>query len=217
MMSSSIMRNGLLLAIFAVIATAVTTLTYQLTADRIAQQQRLRLQQLLAEVVPPHYHDHPLYAHCALVEDPILGAGPRRIYRAFLAGELNALVIEGSAPDGYSGNIEFVVGIDTEMQVLGVRVLDHRETPGLGDKIELAVSQWILSFNGRRYTPNDNRDWTVKKEGGTFDQFTGATITPRALVRAVARVVEQAYTKQDEWQTLPNACESMLTLEASVL
>lgn len=208
-MTSSITRNGVMLALFAVVATAVTALTYQLTAGRIAQQQQQRLQLLLEEVVPVHFHDQPLYANCTLVEDAALGTGQRRIYRALLDNQLSALAIEGSAPDGYSGNIEFVVGVDTDMQVLGVRVLDHRETPGLGDKIELAVSQWILSFNGRRYSPSQPEAWSVKKDGGEFDQFTGATITPRALVRAVARVVAHAHDKKSEWSGLPSNCDAV--------
>lgn len=198
-----------MLAVFAIVATAITALTHQLTAERIAQQQQQRLEQLLQEVVPTHFHDQPLYANCTLVQDAVLGPGSRRIYRALLNGQLSALAIEGSAPDGYSGNIDFVVGIDAQMQVLGVRVVDHRETPGLGDKIELAVSQWILSFNGRKYTPETTASWSVKKDGGAFDQFTGATITPRALVKAVARVIAHADAHKSEWSALPRNCDAV--------
>ena len=160
-------------------------------------------------MVPAHFHDQPLYANCTLVNDSALGPGPRRIYRALLNDQLSALAIEGSAPDGYSGNIDFVVGVDANMQVLGVRVLDHRETPGLGDKIELAVSQWILTFNGRKYTPDNTALWSVKKDGGEFDQFTGATITPRALVKAVARVIAHADANKSEWSELPRNCDAV--------
>lgn len=93
------------------------------------------------------------------------------------------------APDGYSGNINLLVGIDMSGAILGVRVTSHRETPGLGDQIELKKSDWIKSFNGRTLGSPPHSEWNVKKNGGEFDQFTGATITPRAVVKAVQKAL----------------------------
>lgn len=86
---------------------------------------------------------------------------------------------------GYSGEIQVLLGVDPEGRILGVRVIRHTETPGLGDKIELAKSDWVLAFNGRSLGDPPPERWAVKKDGGVFDQFTGATITPRATVKAV--------------------------------
>jgi electron transport complex protein RnfG len=94
------------------------------------------------------------------------------------------------APDGYSGNIELLIGVNADSSLAGVRVLSHKETPGLGDKIELAKSDWILAFEGAHMAVNRDESWAVKKDGGRFDQFTGATITPRAIVNATARSIE---------------------------
>jgi electron transport complex protein RnfG len=94
-------------------------------------------------------------------------------------------VIETIAPNGYSGNIYILVGVLPNGHISGVRVLKHRETPGLGDKIELRKADWILSFNGKNLTEDNAERWAVKRDRGEFDQFTGATITPRAVVGAV--------------------------------
>lgn len=127
-----------------------------------------------------------MYADCTEVVSKQLGNTlPHRVYRATLNGAPSALVLEATAPDGYSGDIELVIGVDTQLKVLGVRVLEHKETPGLGDKIELSVSNWITQFTGKRFNADALATWQVKKDGGEFDQFTGATITPRAVVSAV--------------------------------
>lgn len=90
-----------------------------------------------------------------------------------------------TAPDGYNGNIRLLLGIDFNSTILGVRVISHKETPGLGDPIEIEKSNWILGFNQKSLQRPDNEGWAVKRDGGDFDQFTGATISPRAVVKAV--------------------------------
>ena len=104
--------------------------------------------------------------------------------------EVTAVIIPVVAPDGYSGRIELIVGVNRDGSVAGVRVLEHRETPGLGDKVDMKKSDWILGFEGRRLGDPPAEAWTVKKDGGVFDQFTGATITPRAVTAAVKRGLE---------------------------
>ena len=116
-----------------------------------------------------------------------------------------AAVLETTAPDGYSGAIQLLVGADFNGTVLGTRVTEHHETPGLGDKIELRLSDWITHFAGKKISGADDAHWAVKKDGGDFDQFTGATITPRAVVNAVKRAGLYAQTLPSQLSQLP-AC-----------
>jgi electron transport complex protein RnfG len=208
-MKETILKNGVMLTVFAVITTALIALTYFGTADRIEAQQQAKLLEVLNEVVPKNMHDNALYADCIEVDAAALGGNkPHLVYRATLNGEPKALVLEATAPDGYSGNIELVIGVDTSMTVLGVRVIEHKETPGLGDKIELAVSDWIRSFSGRTYSQQTEKVWQVKKDGGEFDQFTGATITPRAVVSSVTRALQFANDNQSTLFTAANTCDT---------
>lgn len=128
------------------------------------------------------------------------------LYTAILAGKVTGYALETVAPDGYSGAIRLIVGTDASGKVSGVRVLAHRETPGLGDKIELKKSNWILSFNGHSLTGDNANSWAVKKDGGDFDAFTGATITPRAVVKAVANLLRLQQTHPEVLADAPS-CE----------
>ncbi|SHG01777.1 electron transport complex protein RnfG [Marisediminitalea aggregata] len=195
-MPNSIIKNGALLALFAVVTTALIAFTFAGTEQKIAEQRAKRLLTTLNEVVPPTLYNNQLALDCLQIDDAALGRGSHAIYRARLDGENQALAAEFTAPDGYSGNIHLILGVNTQGEVLGVRALDHAETPGLGDKIEMAVSDWMLSFNGKVYKAEDAKRWQVKKDGGQFDQFTGATITPRAVVGAVAKTL--AYLNQQQ-------------------
>lgn len=112
------------------------------------------------------------------------------VYRARLNGSDSAVIISSQAPNGYNGRISILVGIFFDGTIAGVRVTSHRETPGLGDDVELAKSDWILSFNGKSLKIPLEEKWEVKKDGGNFDQFTGATITPRAIVAAVLNTLK---------------------------
>lgn len=189
-MIKTISKNGVMLTIFALVTTALISLTFVGTKDKIAQQQRQRLLSVLNEVVPADYYNNTLHQDCTVVDAPVLGRNqPHRVYRARMNDKPVALAIQTTAPDGYSGNIRLVVGVTTELTVLGVRAVEHKETPGLGDKIELAISDWILSFTGKTFNANEQSAWQVEKDGGEFDQFTGATITPRAVVDQVRRTL----------------------------
>ncbi|WP_241973883.1 electron transport complex subunit RsxG [Aliidiomarina iranensis] len=189
-MLKNMQKNGLILGAFAIAATSLVVATQYLTADRIAEQQRGELLRTLNTLIPAAQHDNDLYADCTLIAAPdALGAPLQPVYRSRLAGEGNALAIQATATDGYSGNIHFLVAINDNGLVQGVRVLQHKETPGLGDKIELKKSDWILSFDGERVRSENDSRWAVRRDNGMFDQFTGATITPRALVNAVRKAV----------------------------
>lgn len=182
-------RHGTILALFAAGTTALSAAVYTLTKDIIAEQAALIQKKLLDQVVPAELYDNDLAKECYLVtNEQILGnKQPHRLYIARKDGEPVAAALESTAPDGYSGAIHLLVGADFKGTVLGVRVTEHHETPGLGDKIETRISDWITHFSGQKMTSDNDPKWAVKKDGGIFDQFTGATITPRAVVNATKR------------------------------
>ncbi|QLB21084.1 electron transport complex subunit RsxG [Vespertiliibacter pulmonis] len=180
------LRYGLILGLVALICTAISTAIYLLTQSKIEQVTAQQQRQLLLEVVPQNYFDNDLLATCKkinLPEFPFLN----KIFIAKKQQEPTAYAIQATAPDGYSGNIVLLIGIDPKGTILGVRTLEHKETPGLGDKIETRVSDWIYDFSNQPFNPDNQEQWAVKKDGGQFDQFTGATITPRAVVNMVRK------------------------------
>ncbi|MFC3606687.1 electron transport complex subunit RsxG [Stutzerimonas tarimensis] len=183
-------RNALVLGLFAVVTVGGVTLLQQGTASRIQASERAAQVRALGEILPEGSYDNDLLANSLVLQDSLLGN--RTALPAYLAlrqGEPTAIILQATAPDGYSGAIRLLVGINADGSLAGVRTLQHRETPGLGDKIELAKSDWILGFNGRSLGNPPPERWTVKKEGGDFDQFAGATVTPRAVINAVQRAL----------------------------
>lgn len=207
-MITSMQKNGLILAAFALVTTGLIALTDFFTRPVIAQQQRNELQKTLNSIIPPDWHDNDLEHDCTrVISSELLGnAEPKTVYRARLDGQPQALAIETMTPNGYSGNIRLIVGVDADGTISGVRVLEHRETPGLGDKIEWRISDWILSFDGKSLTDNNPKSWAVRKDGGDFDQFTGATITPRAVVESVRKVLLFVTERQSELYQASNQC-----------
>ncbi|CAH7303178.1 MULTISPECIES: electron transport complex subunit RsxG [Vibrio] len=190
-MLNAIKKNGLVLAIFACASTGLVAVTHYLTKDQIKQQEQAQLLSVLNQVIPHDLHDNELFSSCTLVQAEELGTEQAMpAYIAKLNGEPSAIAIEAIAPDGYNGAIKVIVGMKIDGTILGTRVLSHQETPGLGDKIDLRVSDWILSFAGKQVTDSNLDRWKVRKDGGDFDQFTGATITPRAVVKSVKQAVQ---------------------------
>ncbi|WP_116472956.1 electron transport complex subunit RsxG [Zobellella maritima] len=184
-------RNGLVLAAFALACTAFVAVTHSLTRDTIVEQEQAQLLLVLNELLPEDSHDESLFDHCVLVaNEEYLGTGEALpVFKAVKGGAHQGYAIETIAPDGYSGAIKLVVGVQADGRLSGVRVLNHNETPGLGDKIELKKSSWLLSFDGMALQGEDDARWAVRNDGGQFDAFTGATITPRAVVKAVRNVL----------------------------
>ncbi|WP_186170517.1 electron transport complex subunit RsxG [Vibrio chagasii] len=190
-MLNAIKKNGLVLAIFACTSTGLVAVTHYLTKDQIKQQEQAQLLSVLNQVIPHDLHDNELFSSCTLVQAEELGTEQAMpAYIAKINGEPSAIAIEAIAPDGYNGAIKVIVGMKIDGTILGTRVLSHQETPGLGDKIDLRVSDWILSFAGKQVTDSNLDRWKVRKDGGDFDQFTGATITPRAVVKSVKQAVQ---------------------------
>ncbi|MCP5190222.1 MAG: electron transport complex subunit RsxG [Pseudomonadales bacterium] len=195
MLGQSITRNSVLLALFAVCTTVLISGTYLLTRDRIALEKRHAEERALLEIVPRDMHDNSMLDDVIPVGPAAAGlklAEDKRIYLARQNGEVVTAIVPVTAPDGYTGAIDLVVGVNRDGSIAGVRVLSHRETPGLGDKIDLKKTEWILGFDGRSLGNPEPARWAVRKDKGDFDQFTGATITPRAVVAATLRGLQYA-------------------------
>ena len=188
-LSKSLSKSVLGLLLFALVTAGAVSTTRLLTAERIEDNRAQAAARLLTELAPSELGyqiqlDNPLLLDAA----PELGqANPFVAYLAYRNQQPALLLLPVIAPDGYTGNIELLVALHLDGEIRGVRVTRHLETPGLGDKIEVQKSDWIHSFAGRSLKDPQPSSWTVKKEGGEFDQFTGATITPRAVVRAIKR------------------------------
>ena len=182
-----VFQSGLLLGLIALLGTALLAGVYELTHERILEQERNRVLQQLNALVPVTSYNNDLLEDVIEIADESFFHHPTpvTVYRARMDGQPIALLINFVAPDGYNGDIRLLAGIDISGTVLGVRVVSHRETPGLGDPIEIEKSDWILGFTNRSLLNTQTNDWAVKRDGGEFDQFTGATISPRAVVKAV--------------------------------
>lgn len=194
------LRTAGLLGLFAVIGTGLVAMTFEATREPIAASERAALLRSLHELVPAAMHDNDLYTDVLSVSAPdLLGSNePLPVYRARQQGQPVALVITCVAPDGYSGNIRLLVAIRFDGSLLGVRAVRHRETPGLGDAIDADRSDWIHGFDNHALGNPPLAGWKVKKDGGVFDQLTGATITPRAVVAAVKRSLEYYAAERDK-------------------
>ncbi|ATG91191.1 electron transport complex subunit RsxG [Methylomonas koyamae] len=177
------------LAGFALLAAILLGVADLATRGVIELRLREDLQANLAQVVPAELHDNDLLQDSVMLDakDNNLGSEQIEVYLAKKAGIVNAVCFKFVAPDGYAGPISLVMGVDRTGEILGVRVIVHVETPGLGDKIEVTKSKWVLGFNGKSLDNLSVEQWAVKKDGGVFDQFSGATITPRKVVQAIKR------------------------------
>ncbi|GKV88684.1 electron transport complex subunit RsxG [Pectobacterium carotovorum] len=205
-MFTTMRRHAMTLALFAAFTTAITAIVNMLTEPTISHQAMLQQKMLLDQVVPAELYNSDIQKECYVVTNPALGSSaPHRVFIARQNGEPVAAALESTAPDGYSGAIRLLVGADFHGKVLGVRVTEHHETPGLGDKIEVRISDWITRFTGLVVQGEHDTRWAVKKEGGMFDQFTGATITPRAVINSVKRSALYLQTLPSQINTL-SAC-----------
>lgn len=180
---------------FVVICIVLLLAVKGLTAPKIAEAEKQNLLNGFNQVLPAELYDNdPLQDQLHIKDEALLTKlGTKNwvtVYRARKNGQPAGAILQTIAPNGYTGNIYILIGVLPNGEISGVRVLKHAETPGLGDKIELDKDNWILSFNGRHLTPSNDKSWAVKKDGGDFDQFTGATITPRAVVGAVKKAMQ---------------------------
>lgn len=181
------LRTGVILFAFAIIATSLLVFTFNRTQPRIERSQQAAKLALLNQVLPHALYDNDLLdSHRALPPDSRLGTRqPSTLWIARRNQAVTAVALEAIAPDGYSGDIHLLIGIDINGRLTGVRVTEHRETPGLGDYIDRSKSPWIEQFAGKSLRLPASQQWEVTKDGGAFDARAGATITPRAVVKAV--------------------------------
>jgi electron transport complex protein RnfG len=191
MRSLPVLISGLLLGVFGVLGASLVGLSHEMTAERIARNEREALLEQLQVLVPPAQIDNDMLTDVTEVSAPaVLGAASTRVYRGRHGSEPVAAVLSPVVTQGYSGPIRLIVALRYDGSLAGVRVLSHRETPGLGDKIEAERSDWILGFAGRSLSDPPASRWKVRRDGGAFDQFTGATVTPRAVVSGVKSSLE---------------------------
>ena len=184
--------SGLRLGVVALLAVALLSGVFNQTRDEIEAQKRQAELRTVREVLPKRLYDNDLLQDVIMVTDTaLLGREQaQKIYRARLGTQPSAVAIQTTAPRGYNGNINLIIGITLNGEITGVRIIAHKETPGLGDDIHQDVSDWVLNFEGHSKSNTSQMDWAVKRDGGQFDQFTGATISPRAVVEAVYKALQ---------------------------
>ena len=182
--------QGISLGIVALVASAALSVGNRLTGPAILEAEARDLQASLAQVLPEGSYDNDLLKDTVTIDNVL-------IYKARKAGTITGVVFK-QAQRGYAGDVVVLMGIDPQGVMLGARVIKHQETPGLGDKIDIAKTRWILDFNGKSLDNLPADKWAVKKDGGVFDQFAGATITPRAVVKAVKGGLDFFAAHRDE-------------------
>jgi len=180
-------RSGITLAVIAAICTALVALTYSLTAERIVANEQAWLERSLQPALSGLFYDSGVTESKIVIPPPhdLPGSEAAIIYRVYAEGAPVAALFVVSARDGYAGPIRILVGIDTMGVVTGVHVLEHRETPGLGDRVDSTKSDWVKQFNGHSLLDPEPTGWAIKGDGGQYDQLTGASVTPRAIIKAI--------------------------------
>ncbi len=183
----STMQTAANLVFFAIIGTAILAATYGMTHEVIERTIEAEKLKLISQILPPASYDNDIMQdEIAIEADAMLGTATQTVgHVARRKGVPVAIVLESIAPDGYAGKIALILAIRANGEIAGVRVVSHKETPGLGDYIEFAKNPWISLFEGKSRTVWGDIEWRVKKDGGQFEHMAGATITPRAIVKAV--------------------------------
>lgn len=195
---NNIVLTATILMVFAMIGAAIVGLTFLQTEDDIAYNEKLTLLRQLNTIIPAELYNNDLLLDTITIKPHILLGTKQKtlVYRARKNHQNVAAVFSSIAPNGYNGAIHLLVGVFSNGQIAGVRVVKHRETPGLGDAVSITHSDWILDFDKKSLGNPSSKQWKVKRDGGVFDQFTGATITPRAVVKAVHDAL--LYFKQNQ-------------------
>ncbi len=183
--------SAVVLGIFSVVGTTMVAFTFEQTKEKIQENHKQATLRSLHQLIPPSEHDNDIFTDIIQVTSPkLLGSKePVTVFRARKNNKPVAAILTAVAPDGYTGKIVLLVAIKHNGSLAGVRVVNHKETPGLGDAIEIEKSSWITQFNNVSLTNPTTKNWKVKRDGGDFDQLTGATITPRAIVKAVHKAL----------------------------
>jgi len=182
-----IWKSGVTLAIIAGFCTSLVALTWLLTADRIEANKKDWLERSLQPALAGLFFDGSVTESMITIPAPheLPGSDAAIIYRVYAAESPVAALFVVSARDGYAGPIRLLIGIAIDGSITGVRVLEHKETPGLGDRIETTKSDWVFQFDGHSLRDPEANRWAIKDDGGQFDQLTGASVTPRSIIRAI--------------------------------
>jgi electron transport complex protein RnfG len=199
-MAKASLHTAANLLFFTLIGTSLLAITYKLTHATIARSEENEKLKLIAQIAPPAAFDNAIVKDTVQVAaDDLLGNKETTIaYLGRLKDQPSIAVLQVIAPDGYSGKINLIISIHNDGKIGGVRVVSHKETPGLGDYIEIAKNNWIAGFNDASLDTHSDSDWKVKKDGGKFDYMAGATITPRAIVKAVHKALQYHAQHRDE-------------------
>ncbi len=208
-MMPRVVKGGVTLAVIAAICTTLVAATYRLTTERIAANERAWLEMSLAPALGGLDYEGSITESRLILEPPheLPGDDTAIIYRAYSGGAPIAALFAVTARGGYAGPIRLLVGIDVSGTVTGVRILEHRETPGLGDGIEASRSDWALQFDGRSLGDPPAAAWQLRVDGGQFDQLTGASVTPRAVVKAIRETLLYFDAHQAEIFDMPATAE----------
>lgn len=203
-------RTAAIMLAFTLVFTALMAGTYKATAPLVAASTLAEKLRLIGEVLPPASYDNDLMADAITLpaQKPLGLDDETRLWRARKDGAPVALVLEAAAPDGYSGRIGLIVAVGVDGRLIAVRVTTHKETPGLGDYITPKKDRnkarpWITQFNNLGFDTVPREKWRVKKDGGRFDQMSGATISARAVTNASGRALAWTLERRDTLFALP--------------
>jgi len=203
--SSGVIKGGVTLAAMAAICTLLVAATYQLTADRIAANERAWLERSLEPALSGVFFEGSVTESKVVIPPPhdLPGNDTAIVYRVFAEEAPVAALFAVTARDGYAGSIRILVGVGIDGTVTGVRIVEHRETPGLGDRIDQSRSDWVYQFDGRSLGSPVEANWLLEVDGGEFDQLTGASVTPRAVIKAIRDTLIYFDAHRDEIFTMP--------------
>ncbi|MEM9404083.1 MAG: electron transport complex subunit RsxG [Pseudomonadota bacterium] len=179
--------SALVLAVLAVACIALVELTHDLTREQIEANEQAFLEESLRPVLAGIDYDGALSDSTLIIPVPhdLPGNQPATVYRIFEDNAPLAALFVVVARDGYAGPIRLLIGITSDGRITRARVIEHRETPGLGDRIEADKSDWMNIFDGRSLQDPNEDNWKIRRDGGDFDQLSGASITSRAVVKAL--------------------------------
>jgi electron transport complex protein RnfG len=206
MNDQTVIKTGTTLAVIAAICTALVAATYQLTEERIAANKKALLEQALQPALSGLFYEGGVSESRLVIPPPhdLPGNDAALIFRVYAKDTPVAALFAVTARDGFSGVIRVLVGVGFDGTITGVRILQHRETPGLGDKIESARSDWIFQFDGRYMGDPEVTGWAIRNDGGEFDQLTGASVTPRAVIKAIRDTLLYFAAHRDEIFAAPS-------------
>jgi len=217
MLGQSISKNSILLGVFAAVTTAIIAGTYLGSRDLIKANIRAAEEKALLQIIPEDRHTNSMLDDTLAVDDAgLLGLREAKdIYLARKNGKFVGAIFPATTREGYTGDIDMIVGVNRDGSIAGVRILQHRETPGLGDAVDRKKSDWVEGFVGKSIGNPQSDDWKVKKDGGVFDQFTGATITPRAVTKTVFQTLQYFEQNRDHLIAAAEAGQPQETESAS--